>query len=422
MSNVAHVDFTEGKYADTTWYELTNIITTSGVLESVKFKCSCAQSENSVKFINALANNKRITRLSAACDWASGGAGNFERSGGGDAKFNQAFQKYISGSTVLRSLELHTYQTDSFEQLVGVLDGVTTNLVSLSFGGNYGRCPDNMILSLMSTVGTLANLTRLRLMYIGNQVQNNLPISYLSGLTTLVDLDLNRIDVFPEQVAELEIYSSRKPLKSLNITLIYDAVSGYRPVTNFLKIENLRTLTLHITFLVPFVGDVTEPQNLKDIGNILNLISINSTLKHLELSSLAFNPGMCLAFLDAVSENTMLTHFGMQGSKEMDNTMINVNILEVLNANTTLRSLTHYPDYYGGFKIVVAPFLQRNLDRQWKNIHRIILDAVLGMRKLHLPAYVLLEIVDWLPNVIYTKQHLKIKLILGIINSAKNFK
>ena len=409
---MAHMDFTERKYADITWHEMTDIVgvNASHLLESVKFHCSCAQTENSITFIRALSNNRRITRLSAACDWAT------------SPKFNYAFQKYICASDVLRSLELHTYQTESFEQLVGVLDGVTRGLVSLSVGGNYTRSTNAMLLSLMTTVGTLTNLTRLRLMYIGNQVYNNLPLSYLSNLTRLVDLDLNRIDVFPEQVEELQRYASRTKLKSLSISLVYNTVSGYCPVIDFLKIENLASLTVHISFLAPFMGDVTEPQNLKDIGKILTLISINSTLKHLELSSLSFNPGVCLSFLDAVSKNVTLTHFGMQGSKEMDNTMINVNILEVLDRNTVLQSLTHYPDYYGGFKIVVAPFLQRNEDRSWKNVHRIILVAVLGMRRLHLPAYVLLEILDWLPNVIHTKQHLKIKLIMGIINSAKKLK
>ena len=59
-------------------------------------------------------------------------------------------------------------------------------------------------------------------------------------------------------------------------------------------------------------------------------------------------------------------------------------------------------------------YLQRNRNACWKNCHSILLDVCIAMMPLELPAYILLEIVNFLPFFFIHRQKLKIDLILKV--------
>lgn len=67
-----------------------------------------------------------------------------------------------------------------------------------------------------------------------------------------------------------------------------------------------------------------------------------------------------------------------------------------------------------------ARFSARNIDLRWQVVHKVILETVVAMAPLALPAYVLLWIIDWLPD--YDKVHgalKKVSLIQSIIESTR---
>jgi len=54
---------------------------------------------------------------------------------------------------------------------------------------------------------------------------------------------------------------------------------------------------------------------------------------------------------------------------------------------------------------------------QWPIVHQRIVDVCLGLSSIRLPAYVLLEIVDWFPYWYLLDHSKKIKLIIDVNRS-----
>lgn len=62
------------------------------------------------------------------------------------------------------------------------------------------------------------------------------------------------------------------------------------------------------------------------------------------------------------------------------------------------------------------------VEHRWKTIHRFILDTLFGMIELNLPAYVLLEILDWLPDTRHGARFDKVNLIQNVITSVRKIR
>jgi hypothetical protein len=69
------------------------------------------------------------------------------------------------------------------------------------------------------------------------------------------------------------------------------------------------------------------------------------------------------------------------------------------------------------------PICARNQQLQWPKVHAMILDAVITLAPLQLPAYILLWIFDWLPWIERAHVELKkIRLIESVIGSIRRVK
>lgn len=63
-----------------------------------------------------------------------------------------------------------------------------------------------------------------------------------------------------------------------------------------------------------------------------------------------------------------------------------------------------------------------SIEHRWKTIHRFILDSLFGVIELNLPAYVLLEIFDWLPETRHGSRFDKVNLIQNVITTVRKIR
>ena len=386
-------------------------------------------------FADALAKNKYITHLTMVYNWRD------------DPKFTARFKKYLFETTVLKSLELRPQPiiSSAFTEVVSLLGKPSTrtlnNLNALCIKADFLGLGSDILASMMNVVSELTKLTSLKLNQIAPSSRRFIALPKLFKLTNLIELDLNQSCVGRNQLYELLHYVNvQTNIKILNLSFplfilsehiinSFDDVSGmpsnepgnhrgprepYGPMIEFLKIGTTRLKSLSLRLMQTEPIPVSSDLTCTKLKSICELIENNKTIKNLHLQHLFFSDAYQHTILDAVLKNSVLTKFG-EFSIDVHNEFI-----PKLGRNTTLLELTCARGSY--IPSVVEWCMQRNRNRIWKNVHPIILDAVLGMSQLYLPAYVLLEIVNWLPYVIYTKQHTKIMLILGIINSARKLK
>ena len=125
-------------------------------------------------------------------------------------------------------------------------------------------------------------------------------------------------------------------------------------------------------------------------------ISKNNALEHLRLNFDAPHRFQC--FVRQINKNFTITVFDHI----------------VFNKNTEGNVLD--PKLYDLKK--VNKFLARNRGLLWRNIHPKLLDFALIFH--HLPAYIVLEIFDWLLHMDKVRHGPKIKLIIGVKKSIQS--
>ena len=174
------------------------------------------------------------------------------------------------------------------------------------------------------------------------------------------------------------------------------------------------------------------------IEPICRLFENNSTLQSIDLSHNSFHSGHLGDFTEALAKNNTLTSIDLSdgdyryGASKWT--------LRTLKTNTTILNLTLYdlddnPTCYGGgrhskcpkcigFRVqdLVWKYLKRNKSLCWKNVHRKVLEFTLIFAPLNLPAYVLLEIFDWLPKMHRVNHVKKIHLMIAVKKSMAKLK
>ena len=166
----------------------------------------------------------------------------------------------------------------------------------------------------------------------------------------------------------------------------------------------------------------------RDIAFYENIVRNNTQLHYLSIQN--FMPPWApmvpqekstKSFLDSVVESKSLTALyvelpGYAGEdKLIDSIQFNTKLL-VLELRYPQQG--RYPDREFAGKINELRI--RNKMICWKNVHGILLDFALIFHTL--PAYVLLEIYDWLPYMQMVRHYKKIQLIIGILKSIQLIK
>ncbi len=105
-----------------------------------------------------------------------------------------------------------------------------------------------------------------------------------------------------------------------------------------------------------------------------------------------------------------------------ENYVVNLSAVDIGAFTTTIKknftleilSISAYRDQFD--KVTV-----RNVESNWKNIHKLLLDVTIAISILNLPVYVILFIVDWLPyvDVGRVRQYQKVILIEDVIKSIR---
>ena len=145
--------------------------------------------------------------------------------------------------------------------------------------------------------------------------------------------------------------------------------------------------------------------------SICDLVSRNTTLQNLEITRMQFTRSQTKSILTKLNLNNTLTGFWL-----IDSNLKSEKCVALLAQNTTLRSLRLKLNASHDTPAIYQ-YIKRNISKQ---LHLRILNYSLIFH--NFPAYVLLEILDWLPDL-YAADHVtKIHLIISAKKSISECK
>ena len=268
----------------------------------------------------------------------------------------------------------------------------------------------NHIFSFLITNTTIRNLY---ISYINYENTNF--VECLSKNTTVTSLKF--WVVASEVTAICKYIATTTTLKCLDIHQL--SVTNYELCDALLKNKSLHTLHYNMT-----------PIRVGDSNKVLTFIE-QTRIPIIHFYGACSACTLCLAthakngkppnsgvldlekFAKSISKNTNLTHIKLPYifpeclDRFYDGISANASILSIDSEKTCTKMLD---------------FVLRNRSIQWQNVRYEVLDFCLALAPLNLPAYVLLEIFDWLPNMALVNHCLKIHLIIAVKNSISKLK
>lgn len=251
---------------------------------------------------------------------------------------------------------------------------------------------DNHICAFLDKITNARNFVGLDInaRYINSEIVNGL-IRYISKNTVLVNLKLNSVsDLYPTGL---------------------EFLMDYLITNTTLRGVSFRSNT-DTMYYVP----------------LYNMIIQNSTINHLAVDGFKWNPRSITILSDALSKNNTLTHFGTC-IKSRD---VLAQLVNNIQSNTKLLNLVIYPEAQDPYIMKVTgndtdgmmesqrKFLYRNTSLLWENVRKNLFEFAFIFH--HLPAYVLLEIFDWLPLMCGINHYKKVQLIIAVKNSVQKNK
>lgn len=150
---------------------------------------------------------------------------------------------------------------------------------------------------------------------------------------------------------------------------------------------------------------------LKEIGFVLKTFN-QSIVCHCELEKPAIGAletTYSLLDINIARPTTTSTSTTTSGLSELQNS------IAIRNRELQVRVDFHWFCFFFFILSIIQPF-----KKKWKKVHRLIVDCVVAMAPLNLPAYVLLWIVDALPHIEFAVRHFKkITLIIALVDSIR---
>ena len=268
--------------------------------------------------------------------------------------------------------------------------------------------------------------------------------------TRIAELDLTLVQVWDINFAGLTTYlAGNTALKSIKLS-IRDVQELYlcRVLQRLSEKVNLKKLEIFVQEIFPADILFTNGEIRTHTGEerkfeheiICNLVNPSSPLNYLSvnlpiqwpLPNRWRNPARpvprdVVNFIELcqnLASNTTLTHFDMV----VYNQYFENDLLDCIDQNTTLLELNLcdlsqqiYPTSIRDSSLSkdkLNKFLERNHALIWRNVHRTLLNLTLIFNEF--PAYIILEIFDWLPHMNRVKHGPKIKLIISTLKSIKS--
>ena len=266
-----------------------------------------------------------------------------------------------------------------------------------------------------------------------NRLQNDINL-FIDALalrnTTLQSLDLEG-NLFNSD----QVITSLQNYISTSKCLTHLVINGTTRDFLIPIVQTLLTNTTMKSIELSSCGEADDTIHTEDqyIRPICRLIDYNTTLHSIDFSYNCFTTRQMIMLSASLFGNTTLTkvhcmNLGMQAEPSI---MYQYDILGLdamlqnLYFNTTIRDLKLYynlddqPDPEalpnGKYYEKVEDYNRRNISLLWKNVRCKVLDFALIFY--FLPAYVQLEIFDWLPNMHLVNHVKKIHLIIAVKNS-----
>ena len=219
----------------------------------------------------------------------------------------------------------------------------------------------------------------------------------LSKLTRITDLELCNDT---ERIDHEKYLENNKTLTSLTIRL---GLRKTDPICSLMQLYHKNTI---LKSLVLRLRSVPNKHRLVFTTQICDLISRNTTLQNLEIHGMQFTRSQTKSILSQLNLNCTLTGFWL-----VDSDLKSEKCVSLLKQNTVLKSLRLKLNPSHDTPAIYR-YIKRNIAM---GIHVRILNYSLIFHSL--PAYVLLEILDWLPDL-YTADHVtKIHLIINLKRS-----
>ena len=198
---------------------------------------------------------------------------------------------------------------------------------------------------------------------------------------------------------------------SANTTLKYLNIYVHDPLMNLGLFESLQINTV-LTGLVLFLHPRATHNLLHE--KLPRLIATTTTLKSLVLPYSVNQMCNVTQLAKSVVQNTSLNHMQVMFNYFSEFKQFTQDI----NENYTITRL----ELEGGElkNATVAKFLARNRSFLWRNIHPVLVNFSLIFYQY--PAYVVLEIFDWLPHMHLANHVKKIHLIIAVKKSVQRVK
>ena len=272
---------------------------------------------------------------------------------------------------------------------------------------------------------------------------NNISIRPITTLNidNLCNLDQNLIGPFLRKLRELTT-DSMKNVNTLWITYwsmdgntmedLTDCLRKHRSITKLTLACNRKTDTC-INFLL---DELVTNDTLKRVDLIVQMeewlnhkslcyvLTHNTVLEHLTLTlqtGFRWNLTNIGLLENALTQNNTLTHLSLC----IEDYSIQEHLVDNIQFNTRLLSLNAYPVWNEPamtypqinwhYTTKAENLLRRNNALMWRNVHRELLNSTFVFNRL--PAYIILEIFDWLPYMHLVSHYKKIQLILGVKKS-----
>lgn len=257
-------------------------------------------------------------------------------------------------------------------------------------------------------------------------------LSKLENGTQINDLDL-QMDVLNEvHCTNLVRYINTNAVLK-KITLICASIDHIYLHSIFSSLSNKASLNSGISKLKRIAINATKVtgmnSDLRDYHDCICNIVAGNSVEYLYASfPIIWLKSATDTLIENLANNTTLTSFSASINSAFDAKRL----VHGISKNTKLLSLNLFPmsEWTTGMDYSTKKLLDRNRSMLWSNVHKELLSFTLVFYKL--PAYVVLEIFDWLPSS-YTEDtnvsamHLishykKIQLIINVIKSIKLMK
>ena len=219
--------------------------------------------------------------------------------------------------------------------------------------------------------------------------------------------------------------------RSLNKLRVHYNCITTDDVNQFLRAISTKTNWISLSAKITCIVDThpPPPDQVCDFSVLCTLAERNADLEYLSIfykpeiyGDLKHFPGTSQGsesfnlLIECVATHTKLTHFEMNCYADAEK------VLNGIKHNTKLLNLElHYPlASQKSYNDKVGRFISRNKLLLWKNVHPVLLNFTLIFYKL--PAYIILEIFDWVPDMYLVKHYIKIRLIINTLKSIHKIK